>query len=39
VLFGAFRSAGFIAQAFVGWLAGKTGLPASKLRVSVCAQP
>ena len=33
------RSAGFIAQAFVGWLAGKTGLPASKLRVSVRAQP
>jgi len=31
----ALRSACFIAHAFVGWLAAKTGLPAAKLRVSV----
>ena len=39
VALGASFSAGFIAHAFVGWLAAKTGLPASKLRVSVRAQP
>ena len=29
-------SAAFIAHTFVGWLAAKTGRPASELRVSVC---